>query len=219
MSRKTNRAAAIAMAVTMFFTLANTDGSGAFAQEIDQSSAHMVAEIAEPGGAAMPRFVASEVVQPLPETAVQNAPEGAIDVPLTLGELVTEMPVDGELSRDMRCLAQAIYFEARGEPLDGQLAVARVVINRAESDAFPDDYCGVVTQRAQFSFVKGGLIPAPNTSSSAWKRAIALAKIAHQELWDSPVKDALFFHATYVKPGWAHKKVARATLARHIFYR
>ena len=65
----------------------------------------------------------------------------------------------------------------------------------------------------------GGHIPAPDTSSSAWKRAVAVAKIAHQELWDSPVKDALFFHATYVKPSWARRKVARATLARHVFYR
>ena len=97
--------------------------------------------------------------------------------------------------------------------------VGRVVVNRAESGAFPADYCGVVTQRGQFSFVKGGIIPTPDTSSSAWKRAIAVAQIAHQELWDSPVKDALFFHATYVKPSWARKKVARATLARHVFYR
>ena len=218
MSRKTDWAAAIAVAATMFFTLASADGSGAFAQENVQTSAAAVAGFSEPAEAAMPRFVASEVVQPLPEAPAES-PEGTIDIPLTLGELVTDMPVEGELSRDMRCLAQAIYFEARGEPLDGQLAVGRVVINRAESAAFPDDYCGVVTQRAQFSFVRGGSIPTPDTASSAWKRAVAVAKIAHQELWDSPVKDALFFHATYVKPSWARKKVARATLARHIFYR
>lgn len=215
MSRKTNRAAAIAVAAMMFFTLASTDGSGAFAQESVQTSSAPIAEISEPLEADTPRFVASEVVQPLPEAPAQDP----ADVPLTLGELVTDMPVEAELSRDMRCLAQAIYFEARGEPLEGQLAVGRVVVNRAESDAFPDDYCGVVTQRAQFSFVRGGYIPEPDTASGAWKRAVAVAKIAHQELWDSPVKDALFFHATYVKPSWARKKVARATLARHVFYR
>lgn len=217
MSHRTHRAAAIAVAVTMFFTLANTEGSGAFAQESEISPDIVPANV-EPAETEAPRFVASEVVQPLPE-ADNNAADEATAIPLTLGELVTDMPVDGELSRDMRCLAQAVYFEARGEPLDGQLAVARVVVNRAESDVFPDDYCGVVTQRSQFSFVKGGHIPAPDASSSAWKRAIAVAKIAHQELWDSPVRDALFFHATYVKPSWARQKVARATLARHIFYR
>ena len=215
MNRKTNRAAAIAVALSMFFTLASTDGSGAYAQE--SGLAAIPEEASEPTDADMPRFVASEVVQPLPGTA--DEPANDIDIPLTLGELVTDMPVDAELSRDMRCLAQAIYFEARGEPLDGQLAVGRVVINRAESGVFPADYCGVVTQRAQFSFVKGGVIPTPDTSSSAWKRAVAVAQIAHQELWDSPVKDALFFHATYVNPGWARKKVATAKLARHVFYR
>ena len=217
MSRKTNRAAAIAVAMSMFFTLASTDGSGAFAQESGIAANTIEANV-EPLEAGAPRFVSSEVVQPLPD-ASDAAARGEADVPLTLGELVTDMPVDAELSRDIRCLAQAIYFEARGEPLDGQLAVGRVVVNRAESGSFPADYCGVVTQRGQFSFVKGGIIPTPDTSSSAWKRAIAVAQIAHQELWDSPVKDALFFHATYVKPSWARKKVARATLARHVFYR
>lgn len=215
MSRKTNRAAAIAAVAMMFFTLASTDGSGAFAQESVQIAAE--SEISEPVEADMPHFVASEVVQPLHGTADEASAH--VDAPLTLGELVTDMPVDAELSRDMRCLAQAIYFEARGEPLDGQLAVGRVVINRAESGVFPADYCGVVTQRAQFSFVRGGVIPTPDTSSSAWKRAVAVAQIAHQELWDSPAKDALFFHATYVNPSWARKKVATAKLARHIFYR
>ena len=215
MSRKTNRAAAIAVALSMFFALASTDGSGAYAQESGEVAVQL--EASEPVDAEMPRFVASEVVQPLSGSASDAV--DAANVPLTLGELVTDMPVDAELSRDMRCLAQAIYFEARGEPLDGQLAVGRVVINRAESGVFPADYCGVVTQRAQFSFVKGGVIPTPDTSSTAWKRAVAVAQIAHQELWDSPAKDALFFHATYVKPSWANKKIATARLARHVFYR
>ena len=219
MSHTTRRAAAIAVAAMTFFTLANTDGSGAFAQESELAEEASHLAVAEPGEAEGPRFVANEVVQPLPGQIAQSAREEAIDVPLTLGELVSDMPVDGELSRDMRCLAQAIYFEARGEPLEGQLAVGRVVINRAESSAFPDDYCSVVTQRSQFSFVKGGSIPQPNTASAAWTRAVAVARIAHQELWDSPADDALYFHATYVKPRWARQKQARATLARHIFYR
>lgn len=215
MSRRTHRLAAIAAAATLFFALAGTEGSGAYAQEGAPAADGPVSAIETEG----PRFVANEVVQPLPEHARGSAAGDTADLPSTLGELITEIPVEGELSRDMRCLAQAIYFEARGEPLDGQLAVGRVVVNRAVSDAFPDDYCGVVTQRSQFSFVRGGHIPAPDTSSPAWKRAVAVAKVAHQELWESPVGDALFFHATYVKPGWARKKLRRATLARHVFYR
>lgn len=219
MSLSLRRAAAIAVAAMMIFTLASTEGSGAFAQDSDQTEEASYLAVTEPDEAEGPRFVANEVVQPLPGQNEQGASEAAIDMPLTLGELVSDMPIDGELSRDMRCLAQAVYFEARGEPLEGQLAVARVVINRAESSVFPDDYCGVVTQRSQFSFVKRGSIPQPNTASLAWQRAVAVAKIAHQELWDSPAEDALYFHATYVRPSWARQKQARATLARHVFYR
>lgn len=219
MRRKTSRLAALAAAAGILFTLANTEGSGALAQESDSATTDQVQVAFEPADAETPRFVASEVVQPLPAKAEEAASESADDVPLTLGELVSDMPADDVLSRDMRCLAQAIYFEARGEPLDGQLAVGRVVINRAESDTFPDSYCEVVTQRAQFSFVKRGRIPAPNTASSAWKRAVAVARIAHQELWDSPADDSLYFHATYVNPSWARQKIARAKLSRHIFYR
>lgn len=219
MSLTTRRAAAISLAAMMFFTLASTEGSGAFAQESELAEEASYLAVAEPGEAEGPRFVANEVVQPLPGQTGRTTGEGTIDVPLTLGELVSDMPADGELSRDMRCLAQAVYFEARGEPLEGQLAVARVVINRAESSSFPDDYCSVVTQRSQFSFVKGGAIPQPKTASLAWAHAVAVARIAHQELWDSPAEDALYFHATYVKPSWARQKQARATLARHVFYR
>ena len=123
------------------------------------------------------------------------------------------------MAQQMRCLAGAIYFESRGEPLEGQLAVGQVVVNRADSELFPDDYCGVVTQRSQFSFIRNGRIPEPNKSSAAWRQAKAIAQIVHQGLWDSRADDSLYFHATYVKPGWSRRKVARATINRHVFYR
>ena len=119
----------------------------------------------------------------------------------------------------MRCLAGAVFFEARGEPLEGQLAVAQVIINRAASGRFPSSYCGVVHQRSQFSFIRGGQMPAIREGSAAYKRASAIARIAHQGLWDSEAGDSLYFHARYVKPGWARQKVARVTIDSHIFYR
>ena len=119
----------------------------------------------------------------------------------------------------MECLAGAIYFESRGEPVAGQLAVAQVIVNRAESGQFPESYCGVVFQRSQFSFVKGGAMPSIRRGSSAWKRAKAVARIAHEGLWDSQAADSLYFHAKYVRPSWSRKKVARATINTHIFYR
>jgi len=229
MSRKLERAAAIAVVATMVFTV-----SGAFAQDpvlgaengheaagspsVSQGIAQEIAGQDIVQGAI--RFVSREVVQPLP---VETAPaEYAADEPegspaSTLHALVEAMPVSGELSRDMHCLAGAIYFEARGEPLLGQLAVGRVVIERASSDRFPSSYCGVVYQPSQFSFVRRGSMPAIDTASPAWRNAQAIAKIAHEDLWESPAKGALFFHATSVKPGWRLTRVGR--VSSHVFYR
>ncbi|MGZ3199661.1 MAG: cell wall hydrolase [Croceibacterium sp.] len=143
---------------------------------------------------------------------------GALHV-ASLTQLVGDMPVAGDLTSDLKCLAQAVYFEARGEPIEGQLAVAEVVINRAKSGLYPDNFCDVVTQPAQFSFVHHGRIPAADESSAAWQRAEAVAQIAQQNLWQSKAADALYFHATYVRPSWAHQKVQLAQIDTHIFYR
>jgi spore germination cell wall hydrolase CwlJ-like protein len=143
---------------------------------------------------------------------------GALHVD-SLMELVGDMPVDPALSPDLKCLAQAIYFEARGEPIEGQLAVAEVVINRAKSGLYPDNYCDVITQPAQFSFVRRGQIPEADEGSAAWQRAEAIAEIAEQNLWRSKASGALYFHATYVRPSWARQKVELAQIDTHIFYR
>ncbi len=160
-------------------------------------------------------FISQEIVQPLPE----KSPAERTDIAdaSTLGELVAATPVADDMSSDMRCLASAIYFESRGEPLLGQLAVGRVIVNRAQSKRFPSGYCGVVYQRSQFSFVRGGRMPRVNTASNAWQKAKAVAKIAHEGLWESPTKGALFFHASYVQPGWRLTRVGR--VSSHIFYR
>ena len=76
------------------------------------------------------------------------------------------------------CLANAVYFEARGESLEGQLAVAEVVMNRAASGRYPATLCGVVRQPSQFSFVRRGMIPRADRGSDAWRRAVAVARIA-----------------------------------------
>jgi spore germination cell wall hydrolase CwlJ-like protein len=94
-----------------------------------------------------------------------------------------------------------------------------VVINRARSGLYPDNYCDVVTQPAQFSFVRRGRIPEADETSAAWQRAEAIAEIAQQNLWRSKASDALYFHATYVRPTWAHQKVQLAQIDTHIFYR
>ena len=138
--------------------------------------------------------------------------------PRTLSELVEEH-ASGQLDDEqLECLAGAVYFESKGEPLEGQLAVAEVVINRANSGRYPSTYCGVVTQKSQFSFVRGGRIPAVPRGSAAWAKAVAIAQIAANDLADSAAKEAMFFHANYVRPSWRGLKRV-ATVGNHIFYR
>jgi spore germination cell wall hydrolase CwlJ-like protein len=200
----------------MFATLFGAAGSGAIAQDDLGPNAGLVAVTPpappvndEAQDADAPRFIAEPVIQQLPAPAEADS----------LAELVAILPTEADLSDEMQCLAQAIYWEARGEDLDGQLAVAQVIINRTETGRFPGNYCGVVTQPAQFSFVQGGRIPAVRSGTRAWHRAKAIAQIAHEALWDSEVGDALYFHARRVRPSWAHTKLARATIDSHIFYR
>ena len=199
----------------MIATFAGAEETGALAAE---AAAETTAEETVLTDEVVPVFVSEEVVQELPEEATDEI-SGNLPEADSLRELVAVMPAAGELSDEMRCLAGAVYFESRGEPLHGQLAVAQVVINRAESNRFPSSYCGVVYQRAQFSFVRGGSMPRIQTGSDAWQRAKAIARIAHQGLWDSEAEDSLYFHATYVSPRWAANKTRRAAIKTHIFYR
>jgi spore germination cell wall hydrolase CwlJ-like protein len=227
MPRQTRRAGAFASAAMLFFAIfVSAEGSGAYAQSegeipVALAAATLVGEAAAPTQADdQVRFVSSAVVQELPvDTSVAELVAGATHDHASLRELVDATSSDGELAGELKCLAQAVYFEARGEPLEGQLAVARVVVNRSASGQFPANYCGVVTQRAQFSFVRRGRIPEANEGSGAWRRAVRIARIAHQDLWPSDVGNALYFHAGHVRPGWAGRKVAMATIDSHIFYR
>lgn len=135
----------------------------------------------------------------------------------SLKELVSQQDTSGTLSREMQCLAGTVYFESKGESLDGQLAVAKVVLERSASSRFPNTICGVVYQRKQFSFVRNSRMPKIYKGRRTWRNAVAIAKIATEGLWESKVEGALFFHATYVSPGWKLKRVGR--IDRHIFYR
>ena len=167
-------------------------------------------------------FVSQPVVQEVPEPAPQDAvvlEDEQIIEAATLAELVDTHPAPQTLDEEMRCLAGAIYFESKGESLAGQLAVGRVVIARAESGKFPSSYCGVVYQRSQFSFVRGGRMPAINTASRAWQKAKKVAMIAHQSAWQSEAEGALYFHANYVAPKWRNKMSRLAKIDNHIFYR
>ena len=147
-----------------------------------------------------------------PNTDVPVAPRGRSLVQLVAGYAAATTP-DAETD----CLARAVYYESKGEPLSGQLSVAEVIINRSESRRFPSTICGVVRQRGQFSFVRGGFIPQPPSASRDWRTAVAIARIAREDLADGSAPNALFFHARRVRPGWHLTRVA--TIGNHVFYR
>ena len=113
----------------------------------------------------------------------------------------------------LRCLATAIYFESRSEPLEGQLAVAQVIRNRARSGRFPSSICGVVYQPSQFSFSRRR---SPDNQAQ-WMRALKVAAIAMADGWRQIVPEALYFHAARVSPNWGMRRIAR--IGNNIFYR
>lgn len=222
MSRKTYSLSAVAVAAVAGLSFSSADGAGAFAQEIEVEDSVAVTDVEEISAPTVeivpeqPEFVSQEVVQPIPDPTEE---EIKLTSASSLRELVGSVDSDADLSKQMRCLAGAVYFESRGEPLSGQLAVANVVINRAEDRRFPASYCGVVYQRAQFSFVKNGRMPRIRTGTAAWERAKAIARIAHDGLWESEAGDAVYFHAKYVRPKWSYRKTRTAQIDTHIFYR
>ena len=143
---------------------------------------------------------------------------GAVQKPRPLQDLVVAFVDYGNQDAEQLCLAKAVYFEARSESLEGQLAVAEVVLNRARSGVYPSSICGVVTQHAQFSFIRAGRFPAPNTASDAWHRALAIAEIASKHLATEVAPNVLWYHADYVAPAWGRQRTRVAQIGAHIFY-
>jgi spore germination cell wall hydrolase CwlJ-like protein len=130
-------------------------------------------------------------------------------------------------AEELRCLAENVYFEARGEPLNGQYAVAEVTLNRVRSEHFPHTICEVVHEShwdpvrhravADFSWTElGELSPADAT---AWKQAMTVADAAYEDLHEPVVPGALFYHALSVRPDWSRARRPVATIGNHIFYR
>ena len=163
---------------------------------------------------------APDELAPAPEAPNLDSgePQDEVITPgATLAATVAKLRSTQVASRELECLAGAIYFESKSESLQGQLAVGHVIANRAKSGRFPSSYCGVVFQRSQFSFVRGRSMPAIARSGLQWKNAVAVAQIVDQRLHESPIGKALFFHARRVSPGWRLTRVA--TLGNHVFYR
>ena len=127
--------------------------------------------------------------------------------------------------RERKCLAEAVYFEARSEPEAGQAAVAQVVLNRATSGLYPPSICGVVYQNrthykaCQFSFACEGRALRVN-EPDAWRTAERIAdEVVNGKTYLSDVGGATHYHANYVRPGWARRLVKMDVIGHHIFYK
>lgn len=172
-----------------------------------------------------------------PEPKVQRSPFAEIleeDAPLNiipkLGEgdhrwAAEPLPKASFSDEQQQCLTAGIYFEARGEPVKGQAAVAQVILNRVKNPTYPDSICGVVYQnknwrnRCQFSFACDHIKDAVR-DRKRWEVAQYVARETTEgRIWLKEVGSSTHYHATYVSPKWARsmKKVGRIGL--HIFYR
>ena len=129
------------------------------------------------------------------------------------------------------CLAMALYHEARGEPIEGQVAVGNVILNRVDSKYHPDTVCGVVYKNAhrknacQFSFACDGLSDRPK-EGEAWQKKLAIAEALlqcdeecrEQKRDIGGLEASTHYHATYVSPSWARKLEKKGKVGNHIFY-
>jgi N-acetylmuramoyl-L-alanine amidase len=134
---------------------------------------------------------------------------------LGIGTLAPVTPVEARLS-DIDCLARNIYHEARGEPLEGQLAVAQVTLNRVQSGVFHNTVCGVVYAHRQFSWTLDKTKRVRD--AKAWRAAQDISRAVLTKSIDLPEFRATYFHTRQVKPRWAKSKTRVAVIGNHIFY-
>jgi len=127
------------------------------------------------------------------------------------------------MTAELICLALAVYFEARSEPIQGQAAVAQVILNRVENPNYPGTICEVVTDggtrryRCQFSYWCDGKDEVPG-NRAAWRRAQVVAKLVDVGTLNPPVGNATHYHASYASPYWRQHLKYVATIGMHWFY-
>jgi Cell Wall Hydrolase len=171
--------------------------------------------------------IASQVVPISPQLgSVKIALAPANPAVVTARPIAPRSPLVGTVTseKEMKCLAEAVYFESRSEPERGQAGVAQVVLNRSRSGVYPSTVCGVVYQNrhrylaCQFTFACEGK-SLRITEPGAWSTAVRIAKdVAEGRTYLAGVGNATHYHANYVKPWWARHMDKREKVGKHIFY-
>ena len=129
-----------------------------------------------------------------------------------------------KMNRETKCLSEALYFEARGEQIEGQIAVADVIINRKNSNRFPSTICGVVSEGShkkhacQFSYNCDGKLELIYDKKT-YSRIAKLSSMILNGAFSDVTNGATFFHASEVSPSWSKKFQKTRKIGRHIFYR
>ena len=184
------------------------------------SVASVTSAVAAVGGSILQAQPAQSVTLTLaPEIAKEAAWLYSNGWPLSA--LVERYKAGAPLDEQANCIATAVYHEARGESVEGQLAVARVIMNRAASGKYPSSWCGTVKQPWQFSFVnpRTGAIPYIDQASDCWAKAVAITRLAVTNAVPSLESDVLWYHASYVAPSWGRRLNRVEKIGTHIFYR
>lgn len=218
--RRADRSVGVALALTLVFVA----GAGAVIPSSSSGSVRTTSAVTP----------AHVTPMPLPLTLVPERPVEAILNPASLVVRTTPVDMSPLLNRlvlermlaEQRCLAEAMYYEARGEGVDGEKAIAEVVFHRMQSAGFPHSICGVVYQRAavghgcQFSFTCNGKLDDRKTPG-AWARAKRLAGRILTGLIQlgDVTEDAIAFHAVAVQPEWGGHLVRTIQIGKHVFYR
>ncbi|MEL6583928.1 MAG: cell wall hydrolase [Pseudomonadota bacterium] len=180
-----------------------------------------------PGAASPVLALTVEMDEQADVSAAQEVSSAAVTglgiaAPLSADQLDAMAVADG--GPEWECLTQALYFEARGESISGQIAVAEVILNRVDDSRYPDSICGVIRQgeerrnRCQFSYMCDGKLETIN-ERTAWER---LGKISRLMLDGRPrflTDGATHYHATHVEPFWASRLIQTVWIGRHKFYR
>ena len=161
----------------------------------------------------------------------QNTTDQAINRLLNIieAERIHRMEQKTSVQREVACLADTIYHEAASEPVEGQLAVATVVMNRVKEPGYPKSVCGV-THFQKFSTKAGKVLCAFSwtckpvlepVKASSYRPILNMARnVYFKHVRNPEVKDAMFFHADYVKaPDWAASQIPVSHIGHHIFYK
>ena len=171
-------------------------------------AALFVSSLAGQAGAGVAGAVMVSIAPPLAK---------ALAAPPSLqAQVAAEVADPAPMDRETECMAKAVHHEAANQSLEGQLAVAQLILNRMQSGRFPKTVCGVVNQPGQF--VNITRYQAPHRDPR-WAVAVAISRIAQEGMAEAVAPGALFFHAVYVHPSWRTKRERVAQIGAHIFYR